>query len=58
MSESLLGEGFSLSDQSHAGTGFQRNVQYFFYRRNPFLLFSTKNAQTNYFVLISRYTGQ
>jgi hypothetical protein len=39
MSESLLGEGFSLSDQSHAGTGFQRNVQYFFYRRNPFYSF-------------------
>jgi hypothetical protein len=53
----LLAEGFSLFDQNHANTGFQRNVQ-FFLIAGPFLFFSTRNAQANYFVFISRYTGQ
>jgi hypothetical protein len=35
----LLAKGFSLYDQSHATTAFQRNVQYFFNRRNPFYSF-------------------
>src|ERR1700730_11580512 len=40
----LLAEGFSLSDQNHADTGFQRNVQYFFNRRNLFILFHKKRT--------------
>jgi hypothetical protein len=35
----LLLKGFSLSDQSHADTGFQRNVQYFINRRDLFYSF-------------------
>jgi hypothetical protein len=35
----LLIKGFGLSDQSHADTGFQRNVQYFFNPGNPFYSF-------------------
>ena len=55
--KSLLAEGFSLSDQSHADTGFQRNVQYFLIAGILFILFHKKRTG-NYFVFISRYTGQ
>src|ERR1700712_5110414 len=42
--KSLLAEGFSLSDQSHANTGFQRDVHYFFISCNLFILFHEKRT--------------
>ena len=51
----LLAEGFSLSDQNHADTGFQRNVQYFFNRRNPFYSFPQETHRQLFFLHLQIY---